>query len=159
MHLFDVLDVASHGNFVGGFDQAHIGEDAKMPHLFHDMRDLSVHRGRQPGLIPVIQLSGVIDKLHHEWRVLPIEFLFRDLAHKALAELATGQGTVDEGRRLLGLKGEHALASANHVVAGVLCLWVVERVLVTVLLLVLPSGLICVVFSFIKLIISLIHAL
>lgn len=53
--------------------------------------------GLQPSLVPVLELSDVVQELDHHGRVLVVDVLLFNLALQFLAKLVAGQRPVDEG--------------------------------------------------------------
>lgn len=97
MHFLNIVDVVSERNFIGRGNLAYYRQKTQISDLFDCFGELAVDNSLKSGLIPVVELARRIHELGDECQVAPFDLVFRHRTHYSLAQLAAGQGSVDEG--------------------------------------------------------------
>ena len=137
MHFLNVFNVRTDRDFISRLDESNVRNDTHVSHFLNGVGNLSLHGRTEACLESVVEFTSIVEEFNHHWSVLPVDLFLSNSSHIFIANLSSGQRSINKYRRsLLIMLSKVLLLSVNQIVVSKMSFRRKHRVLVSVLLLV-----------------------
>lgn len=145
MLLLNILDIRPKWDLIRWLDQPNSWDQKLVPHLFDGLCHFPLDSGLQPCLVPIIQLSGIIQEFDHHRQVFVIYIFLLSSSHDLFSELFPIQWPVYEHSWLLLIEFKKLFSPLNHIMIGEISIFCQKWRVISILLLILPIWLIIII--------------